>query len=114
MFGSAKLIGFGVAVIVFLAIVSGAYLQGRSDGSAKCEARWLKLEKTRIEETLRQQAERDARVAEEMAEIARRARERLETIKELQDKVHAYELEQANRDDCDITDNDARSLSNIR
>lgn len=104
------------ALALALVVAGGAYFQGRSDGAAKCEARWLTREATRIQQQNEAIEERDNRV--EAAQLASRVRsaERLAQIDGLQGQVEAYEAIQATRpdDDCGIDAGDAGSLSNIR
>lgn len=119
MIGKALLGSPWAWLVIALALAGaggGLYYQGRTDGSAACEARWLKRDADRIQAETNAAAERDAKIELSQDENARLAAERLAQVYANQDKADHYDAVQASRasDDCDITDDDARSLSDIK
>lgn len=114
MFSGLKLYALIGVMVALLGAFGATYVVGRSAGSAACEARWTARETARVAAEQRAIEDRDHRVELAQEENARRAAERTATINTLQEQVDAYEAQLAGDAGCVLSDDDARSLSDIK
>lgn len=114
MLSGLKLYALIGAALALLSAFGLTYVAGHSAGAAACEARWTAKETARIAAEQTAIEERDAKVSAAQAADARRAAERVSAINTLQDQVEAYESKLAGDAGCVLSDDDARSLSDIK
>nr|WP_320141680.1 hypothetical protein [uncultured Cohaesibacter sp.] len=94
-------------VLGVLALSGGAYLKGYSNASEKCQTQALKAEIESLK-----QAIAINRTVQEAA--TKRALERDEAALILEQKVNEYEAQLESRSGCELSESDARWLSEIK